>query len=77
MEKKNALRKWTGSKKNVIQDTSKTFMEMPVINLKAAGIDVGSRSFFVCVGQGADDVREFGILTCDIHEIAIYLKNMA
>jgi len=75
MEKKNALRNWTSNKKNVTQDTSKTFMEMPVVNLKAAGIDVGSRSFFVCVGQGADDVREFGIFTCDIHEIAMYLKN--
>jgi transposase len=66
----------TGTKKNVNQDTSKIFMEMPIVNLKAAGIDVGSRSYFVCVGQGSNDVNEFGIFTCNLHEIATYLKNM-
>lgn len=75
---KNVIKatKATGNKKNVNQDTTKTFMEMPIINLKAAGVDVGSRSFFVCVGQGSNDVREFGIFTCDLHEIASYLKNL-
>jgi hypothetical protein len=43
---------------------------MPVVNPKAAGVDVGSRSFFVCVGQGPEDVREFGVFTCDLHNIA-------
>lgn len=61
------------SKKTVKQDTSKTFIEMPVVNPKAAGIDVGSRSFFVCVGQGPKDVREFGVFTCNLHEIALFL----
>ncbi|MEO5603362.1 MAG: transposase [Cyclobacteriaceae bacterium] len=46
------------------------------MNLKAAGIDVGSRSFFVCVGQGPSDVREFGVFTCDLHNIANYLKDL-
>jgi len=64
------------SKKTVKQDTTKTFVEMPVINPKAAGIDVGSRSFFVCVGQGPSDVREFGVFTCDLHDIAKYLKEL-
>ena len=68
--------KKTSNKKNVKQDTKKTFLEMPIVNLKAAGVDVGSRSFFVCVGQGANDVREFGIFTCDLHEIALFLKNL-
>ena len=76
MKNDDTKKKWTGNKKKVTQDTSKTFMEMPIINLKAAGVDVGSRSFFVCVGQGANDVREFGIFTCDLHEIAKYLKNL-
>jgi len=49
---------------------------MPIVNFKAAEVDVGSRSFFVCVGQGTNDVREFGIFTCDLHEIAKYLKNL-
>ena len=60
MKNDNAKKKWASSKKNVNQDTSKTFVEMPIVNLKAAGVDVGSRSYFVCVGQGANDVREFG-----------------
>jgi len=69
MEKKNG-------KKSVKQDTTKTFLEMPVVNPKAAGVDVGSRSFFVCVGQRPGDVREFGIFTCDLHDIAKYLKEL-
>ena len=36
---------------------------MPIINFNAAGIDVGSRSHYIAVGQGADDVREFGVST--------------
>jgi len=76
MKNENSNKKLTGNKKNVNQDTSKTFMEMPIVNLKAAGVDVGSRSYFVCVGQGANDVREFGIFTCDLHEIALYLRNL-
>jgi len=69
MEKKRS------KKRTVTQDVSKTFIEMPVVNPKAAGIDVGSRSFFVCVGQGPMDVREFGVFTCDLHDIAKYLKD--
>jgi transposase len=57
-------------KKTVNQDTTKTFIEMPVVNTKAVGIDVGSRSFFVCVGQGPLDVKEYGVFTCDLHQIA-------
>jgi len=30
---------------------------MEVINPNAVGIDIGSRSHFVAVGQGTDDVR--------------------
>jgi transposase len=63
-------------KKTIWQNTTKTFVEMPVVNPKAAGIDVGSRSFFVRVGQAPADVREFGIFTCDLHDIAKYLKDM-
>lgn len=73
----NVNTKKTGTKKNVKQDTKKTFLDMPIVNLKAAGIDVGSRSFFVCVGQGANDVREFGVFTCDLHEIAMFLKYLS
>ncbi len=36
-------------------------LEMDVINTHCAGIDIGSRSHFVAAGQGADDVKEFGV----------------
>ncbi len=45
---------------------------MPVINPHAAGIDIGSKSHFVCVAQ--DNVREFGVCTDDLHELAGHLK---
>ena len=32
-------------------------MEMEIINVNAAGIDIGSRSHFVAVGQSLDDVK--------------------
>ena len=40
------------------------FVSMPVINARAAGIDVGSRSHFAAVGQELSDVREFGVYVC-------------
>ena len=42
---------------------SKENLQMPIINPKAAGIDVGSRSHFVSIGQGKDQVKEFGVYT--------------
>lgn len=44
-----------------------------VVNPQAAGIDSGSRSHWVCVGQGPDEVREFGSFTDDLHAIAHWL----
>jgi transposase len=46
---------------------------MPIINAYAAGIDVGSRSHFVCVGQGTDDVREFGVYSENLHALCQWL----
>ena len=34
---------------------------MEVVNLNAAGIDVGSKSHFVAVGQAHEDVKKFGV----------------
>lgn len=44
------------------------------VNPQAAGIDIGSRSHWVCVGQAADEVREFGAFTDDLHAIAHWLQ---
>lgn len=46
-------------------------ISMPVLNPHAAGIDIGSRSHFVCVAQ--DNVAEFGIFTSDLQSIANHL----
>ena len=36
-------------------------MSLEVVNPNAAGIDVGSRSHWVAIGQDAQDVKEFGV----------------
>ncbi len=48
---------------------------MEVVNRCAAGIDVGSRSHFVAVGQRKEDVREFGVYNEDLRELAEWLKE--
>jgi transposase len=51
-------------------------VSMEIINPNAAGIDVGSRSHFVAIGQGSGDVREFGVYNEDLTAIADWLlKN--
>jgi hypothetical protein len=42
------------------------------LNLNAAGIDIGSKSHFVTVPEGADDepVREFECFTADLYRLA-------
>jgi len=46
---------------------------MEVVNPQAAGIDVGSRSHWVAVGQGEQDVREFGVYNQDLFGMADWL----
>ncbi len=48
---------------------------MEVVNRHAAGIDVGSRSHFVAVGQQPEDVREFGVYNEDLREMVRWLKE--
>tara|TARA_B100000678_G_scaffold218034_1_gene185408 strand:+ start:5213 stop:5380 length:168 start_codon:yes stop_codon:yes gene_type:complete len=36
-------------------------ISMEIVNPHAAGIDIGSRSHWVAVGQSEQDVREFGV----------------
>lgn len=50
-------------------------LEMEVINARCAGIDIGSRSHFVAVGQGPDDVKEFGVYAEDLATIGKHLKE--
>ena len=36
-------------------------MNIEIVNPNAAGIDIGSRSHYVAIGQGLDDIKKFGI----------------
>lgn len=51
------------------------FSSMPVVNPHAAGIDVGSTTHFVAVGQQPEDVKSFGCYTQDLHQISQWLKE--
>lgn len=50
-------------------------IKMEVINAHAAGIDIGSRSHWVAVGQLMQYVREFGVFNEDLYEMAVWLKE--
>lgn len=48
---------------------------MEIVNPQAAGIDVGSRSHFVAIGQQDKDVREFGVFNQDLYQMAQWLEE--
>lgn len=48
---------------------------MEVVNPKAAGIDIGSRSHWVAIGQGANDYREYGVFNEDLYQIVDWFKE--
>ncbi|MBL3658998.1 IS110 family transposase [Fulvivirga sp. 2943] len=50
-------------------------ISMEVVNPHAAGIDVGSRSHWVAVGQSENDVREFGVFNEDLYAISAWLQE--
>lgn len=50
-------------------------IEMEVKNPNAAGIDIGSRSHFVAVGQKDEEVKEFGVYHSDHIAIVTYLQS--
>ena len=49
--------------------------KMNIINFNAAGIDIGSKSHFVAVGQKENEIKEFGIYSSDHRKIISYLKE--
>ena len=52
-------------------------LTMEVHNPYAAGIDIGSRSHFVAIGQGDEDVKEFGVYNEDLMKLSEWLKQGA
>ena len=53
------------------------FINMPVLNGNAAGIDIGGSMHAVAVPQGRDEVsvRTFGAMTCDLKESIAWLQK--
>jgi transposase len=54
---------------------SRKKVEMDIVNPGCAGIDVGSKSPFVAVGQALEDVKEFGVYANDLVEICQWLQS--
>jgi len=50
-------------------------ISLEVVNPNAAGIDIGSRSHWVAVGQNAEDVKEFGVYSQDQMDLCEWLKS--
>lgn len=50
-------------------------LSMEIVNPYAAGIDIGSRSHWVSIGQKEKDIREFGVFNEDLKAIAHWLAE--
>jgi len=50
-------------------------LSMQIINPHCAGIDVGSRTHHVAIGQGPGDVKEFGVYAEDLQDLARWLRK--
>lgn len=54
---------------------TKKQIALEVVHPNAAGIDIGSRSHWVAVGQNAQDVKEFGVYSQDQIEMCDWLRS--
>lgn len=52
----------------------KQSVSFSLINANAAGIDIGSKSNWVCVGEQEEQTRQFGVFTDDHHDLAKWLE---
>lgn len=50
-------------------------MSLEVVHPHAAGIDVGSKSHFVAIGQSSEQVREFGVYAEDLSDLGKWLLS--
>ena len=67
----------TMSKEKAKKHKTKMVLEMPVVNLYAAGIDIGDKEIVVALPEGvsAQRVHTFGTMTCDLHALAGLLAD--
>lgn len=50
-------------------------ISLEVVHPNAAGIDIGSRSHCVAIGQNAEDIKEFGVYSEDEMAMCLWLKQ--
>lgn len=50
-------------------------MTLEIVNKNAAGIDIGSRSHWVAVGQKKSDIKEFGVYNENLYALADWLSE--
>jgi len=55
---------------------AKKSVKFSMVNPNAAGIDIGSKSHWVCAGKEKEHIREFSVFTHDLHELANWLKSL-
>ena len=72
------LKDVTPSTKYLIMSKSKIgrpskMSKLPIVNPSAGGIDLGSKFHVVAIGQQDEEVREFGVYTEDLHQLANWL----
>ena len=53
----------------------RTKIEMDLVNKNAAGIDIGSRSHWVAVGQTDNLIKEFGVYNENLYQLADWLNT--
>lgn len=56
------------------RNMKKKKLEMDIINTHCAGIDVGSKSHFVAIGQADDELKEFGVYAQDLVALRKWLQ---
>lgn len=56
-------------------ETQNKKISLEVVHPNAAGIDIGSRSHWVAVGQDAEDIKEFGVYSEDQIAMSNWLKS--
>lgn len=56
-------------------ESNQAFVKMPVVNPCAVGIDTGSKFHVVALDSKNTDVKEFGVDTEYLYELAKYLKD--
>jgi len=50
-------------------------LSLEIVHPNAAGIDIGSRSHWVAVGQNAEDVKQFGVYSQDQLDLCDWLRS--